>query len=213
MINQAASGLFGQPERRLGGTVNNMVTSMARFGVAFAQRNKDGVDQQRFVTLAQESLPDLYRYAFWLSRDPALAEDLVQACLLRAWRSFGSLRAHNAAKSWLFTILHREHARQFERMEPQCVTNDDLHARYDCYLDTSNDSCTTELRRAIFELETQYREPLVLQALMGCTAREIAAVMGISTSAVLTRLSQARKRLHRVVNGKATHVATQVRPH
>ncbi len=188
--------------------MNNMVTSTKQLGVALAQRNKDGEDQQSFATLAQELRPDLYRYAFWLSRDPSLAEDLVQECLLRAWRSFGSLRDHKAAKSWLITILRREHARQFERMTPQCVTIDDLNSRDECYLAGNVDSATTELRRAIFGLEIQYREPLVLQALMGYKAREIAEVMDISTGAVLTRLCRARKRLHRVVNGKATQVAT-----
>ncbi len=185
-----------------------MVTSTERLGVALAQRNRDGGDQQSFATLAQELMPDLYRYAFWLSRDPALAEDLVKECLLWAWRSFGSLQDHNAAKIWLFTILRREHARQIERMESQCVTIDDLNARDQICPATNVDSRTTEMRREIFQLETQYREPLVLQALMGCTAREIATVMGISTGAVLTRLRRARKRLYRVVNGKATQVAT-----
>ncbi len=174
-----------------------MVTSTERLGVALVQRNKDAADRQSFATLAQELRPDLYRYAFWLSRDPALAEDLVQECLLRAWRSFGSLRAHNAAKSWFFTILRREYARQFERKKPKCVSIDDLNALDECYLATNDDSRSTELRRAIFELEIQYREPLVLQALIGYTAREIAAVMGISTGAVLTRLCRARKQLHR----------------
>ena len=51
-----------------------MVTSTERLDVALAQRNQDGADQQSFATLAQELMPDLYRYAFWLSRDPALAE-------------------------------------------------------------------------------------------------------------------------------------------
>ncbi len=188
--------------------MNNMVTSTERLGVALAQRNQDGGDQQSFATLAQELMPDLYRYVFWLSRDPAIAEDLVQGCLLRAWRSFGRLRAHNAAKSWLFKILRREHQRQFERMELQCVSIDDLNGRDECYLAADVDPRTTELRRAIFELEIQYREPLVLQALMGYTVREIAAVMDISTGTVLTRLGRARKRLHRVVNGQATQVAT-----
>ena len=37
-------------------------------------------------------------------------------------------------------------------------------------------------------LEDDYREPLVLQVLMGYTTGEIAAHMGIKSGAVLTRL-------------------------
>ena len=35
---------------------------------------------------------DMYRYAAWLSRDPAIAQDVVQEALLRAWKSLDKLR-------------------------------------------------------------------------------------------------------------------------
>jgi RNA polymerase sigma-70 factor (ECF subfamily) len=52
-----------------------------------------------------------------------------------------------------------------------------------------------ELRAAVFKLPEEYREPLVLQVLMGYSTAEIAAELGLSTGAVLTRLFRARKRL------------------
>ena len=58
---------------------------------------------------------ELYRYAYWLSGDSALAQDLVQETFLRAWRSLDALRETVAAKAWLTTILRREHARLYER--------------------------------------------------------------------------------------------------
>ncbi len=41
----------------------------------------------RFQALCQKLRPDLLRFAFWLSRDFALAEDVVQETLLRAWKA------------------------------------------------------------------------------------------------------------------------------
>jgi len=52
-----------------------------------------------------------------------------------------------------------------------------------------------ELRNAVFKLPAEYREPLVLQVLMGYSTAEIAAELGLSGAAVLTRLFRARKRL------------------
>ena len=52
-----------------------------------------------------------------------------------------------------------------------------------------------ELREAIFGLEDDYREPLVLQVLMGYSTSEIAATMGLKQGAVLTRLHRARNKL------------------
>jgi len=51
------------------------------------------------------------------------------------------------------------------------------------------------MRIAIFRLEEEYREPLVLQVLLGYSTKEIADLMGMQQGAVLTRLFRARARL------------------
>jgi len=48
---------------------------------------------------------------------------------------------------------------------------------------------------SLMALEDDYREPLVLQVLMGYTTDEIAAHLGIKSGAVLTRLYRARQKL------------------
>ncbi len=52
-----------------------------------------------------------------------------------------------------------------------------------------------DVRKAIFELEEEHREPLVLQVLMGYSTLEIAALMNLNEGAVSTRLFRARNRL------------------
>ena len=52
-----------------------------------------------------------------------------------------------------------------------------------------------DLRTAIFGLDDDYREPLVLQVLMGYSTNEIAEMMGLKQGAVLTRLHRARNKL------------------
>jgi RNA polymerase sigma-70 factor (ECF subfamily) len=47
----------------------------------------------------------------------------------------------------------------------------------------------------MFKLPEEYREPLVLQVLMGFSTAEIAHELDLSCAAVLTRLFRARKRL------------------
>jgi len=56
------------------------------------------------------------------------------------------------------------------------------------------------LREAIYRLDDDYREPLVLQVLIGHSTKEIAALMGINPGAVLTRLHRARHKLKAVVD-------------
>jgi RNA polymerase sigma-70 factor (ECF subfamily) len=59
-----------------------------------------------------------------------------------------------------------------------------------------------EMRRAIFQLEPTYREPLVLQVLFGHSTEEIATQLEISVPAVLTRLFRARNLLRKKLLGQ-----------
>ena len=50
--------------------------------------------------------PELWRFALRLTRDPQVAEDLVQEALLRAWRDPGLAdRSEQASRAWLFTVV------------------------------------------------------------------------------------------------------------
>src|SRR5690606_37482125 len=85
----------------------------------------DRQKQERYEALVNELYQDVYRYAYWLCKNSALAEDLVQETFLRAWRSLDSLQNDKAAKAWLFTILRRENARLYERYRPDLVDIED----------------------------------------------------------------------------------------
>ncbi len=137
----------------------------------------------------------MYRYAAWLCRDGAIAEDVVQEAMLRAWKSLDALRDDAAAKQWLLTIVRRENARYFERRRLETVDIDNLSASQAALLAESPDEELNDLRTAIYELDDDYREPLVLQVLMGYSTREIAETMGLKQGAVLTRLHRARQKL------------------
>jgi RNA polymerase sigma-70 factor (ECF subfamily) len=142
----------------------------------------------------------LYRYAAWLCRDPGIAEVVVQESLLRAWKSLDSLREDDAAKQWLLTIVRRENARYFERKNLNMVDIDDLSPSQSAMIAETGEPELDELREAIYELDDEYREPLVLQVLMGYSTREIAELMGLRQGAVLTRLHRARLKLKETID-------------
>src|ERR1700690_713785 len=128
----------------------------------------------RFQALCQSLRPDLLRFAFWLSRDRTLAEDVVQETMLRAWKAQDSLQNDEAAKPWFLTIIRREYARCFERKRLVTVDVDELIAKEESVLAADEDQ-VAEIRVAICKLPDEYREPLVLQVLMGYSTAEIAA--------------------------------------
>ncbi|MDH4048256.1 MAG: sigma-70 family RNA polymerase sigma factor [Gammaproteobacteria bacterium] len=151
--------------------------------------------RKRFDRVVAVMHADMYRFATWLSRDPAIAEDVVQEAMLRAWKSLDALRDDSAAKQWLLTIVRRENARYFERKRLETVDIDNLTASQSAMLAETDDAQLDEVRKAIFRLDDDYREPLVLQVLMGYSTEEIADLMDIRQGAVLTRLHRARNKL------------------
>jgi RNA polymerase sigma-70 factor, ECF subfamily len=146
---------------------------------------------------------DLYRFVFWLCRDRALTEDVLQETLLRAWKSIDRLDDPDAVRPWLLTIARRELARMFVRKRLPTLDLDALADSSDCALTVSDPHELHDMRRAIFKLHVTYREPLIMQVLLGFTTDEIAKQLQISTAAVLTRLCRARQILRKQLLGVA----------
>lgn len=151
--------------------------------------------QVRYEALVKALHGDLYRYAYWLTHEKQVAEDLVQETFLRAWRALDSLKDEKAAKSWLITILRRENARRFERKRFDMSEYEEARI-----MDTQ--STTTEqvienqwLRDKIAQLPPEYSEPLVLQVLGGYSGEDIANMLNLNKNTVMTRLFRARNQL------------------
>src|SRR6202030_770304 len=106
----------------------------------------------RFQALCQSLRPDLLRFAFWLSRDRALAEDVVQESMLRAWKAQDTLLDENAAKPWLLTIIRREYARTFERKRLPTVSVDELVAKEEPMATAAEGKHIGELRAGLMKL-------------------------------------------------------------
>lgn len=160
--------------------------------------------QAEFESLVNAYSTDVFRFALWLVRDRAQAEDLVQETFLRAWKSIDSLRDPKAAKSWLITILRRERARCFGREQPQIDAFDDIGVDTVAGFDVCHDKPEhIALRRALDCLDDDYREPLLLQVVGGYTCDEIGELMGITPGAVMTRLSRTRQRLANALTGRS----------
>ncbi|MBT8147845.1 MAG: sigma-70 family RNA polymerase sigma factor [Gammaproteobacteria bacterium] len=151
--------------------------------------------KQRYESLVDAFYQDVFRYAYWICKSKPLAEDLAQETFLRAWRSLDSLQNDKAAKAWLFTILRRENARLYERFQPDLVDVEDQSLT-----ETKTDEPDAAMERellhsAIEQLESEYREPLLLQVVGGFSGKEIADMLDLNSNTVMTRLFRARSKL------------------
>ncbi len=147
-----------------------------------------------FENLVRTHAADLFRYAYWLARDRALAEDVVQEALLRGWRAFPRLRERAPANAWLFSLVRNEHLRALGATPPAAESLDGMEIP-----DERQDLFGLEMREALLALPVAYAEPLALQVLGGFSCAEIADMIGASEGATMTRLTRARQALKRLV--------------
>ena len=148
-----------------------------------------------FEQLVRTYSTDLYRYAFWLSKNQTIAEDLVQESFLRAWRSIDQLQEDKSAKAWLLTIVRRENARRFEKYSPVVLELEEALAEEGVERGPLENLEQHQLYQAVMRLEEKYKEPLLLQLIMGLTNTEIAQQLGESQATINTRLFRARQKV------------------
>lgn len=153
----------------------------------------------RFVLLNKRYSAALVRYAFWLTGNRTLADDLVQETWMRAWSAFADLRNENAAKAWLFTILKREFLRRAASTSKAITIDIDAVPEHELQ-SISEEIATLELRDAIHRLPNEYREPLMLQVTEGFKLEEIGTLLGIPANTVATRVFRARTMLRQILN-------------
>jgi RNA polymerase sigma-70 factor (ECF subfamily) len=161
-----------------------------------------------FEALAREQLPRLYGLARRLTNDGA--EDLVQECLLKAYRAYGTLLATEAGPAWLQQILVntfrdrlRKQARTVEEVD---VGEIDDFSLYRTIADEDpfpySDSLHVDFLRAfgrenvyavLGRMPEIYRAPLVLRYMQGFATKEIARMMDTPLGTTLARLHRGRK--------------------
>lgn len=156
--------------------------------------NKESIKRKKYEELVSLYHADLFRYGYWLTHDKQVTEDIVQETFLRAWRGLEQLQDIKAAKAWLITILRRENARRFERKQLTLVDIDD------CPLpdEDANIEAGIEnkaLAQALNMLSNDYKEPLLLQVVLGFSGDEIAKQLNLNKNTVMTRLFRAKKQL------------------
>ena len=142
---------------------------------------------------------ELFQYASWLTRDRHRAEDILQEAFARAWKHWDQADDEAGRRSWLYTIVRNEFLREAGRLNARREDPDDDEPLD--FADGGDFTLGVEVRDLLTRLPEKFLEPLLLQNLVGMSCEEIAAVMGLSTGATMTRLTRARLALRDLIRG------------
>jgi len=142
------------------------------------------------------------------------AEDLVQECLMRAYRSFSTLGDPEAGVGWLRQILvnaHRDRLRKEARSVQEVAVDEvDDFSLYrtiaeedpfpysdSVHMDFLHSFAREDVHTVLARLPEIYRSPLVLRYMEGYATKEIARMLDAPLGTILARLHRGRKLFER----------------
>jgi RNA polymerase sigma factor (sigma-70 family) len=148
-----------------------------------------------FARAAEAHLDDVFGYLLYLTRNRAVADDLSGATFEKAFRLRSRFDAGRGnTRTWLLGIA-RTIALDWFRAEARRRRREQAAAQAEALDAPFTEGLSPELERALATLSAGEREVIALRIVLELDGDAAARVLGLSPTAVSTRLSRALKRL------------------
>lgn len=163
-----------------------------------------------FEELVLPLLPALYGHSFWLCRNHAEAEDLVQETISKALRGFDSFQPDTNFKAWIFRVLRNTFLTSRTGMAASRTVFLEDHPGL---LDSTDTGPTPEdhliqldnqaaVNHALDQLQPPLREVLLLCDVEELKYKDIAVVLDVPIGTVMSRIARARRALHQLLQSQ-----------
>jgi RNA polymerase sigma-70 factor (ECF subfamily) len=153
-----------------------------------------------FEVLVERHSGEIFAYVWRMLRDTVDAEDCLQETFLRAFRSYGRVRAGTNYRAWLYKIATNTARSQWKRRsrsETHTIDLDpELQADGMSVADRVERKALLEaVTRAVEELPDQQRAALIMRKYQELSYTEIAAALECSEASARANVYQAVKKL------------------
>jgi len=151
-------------------------------------------DRGAFHLLYDQYADAVYRYGLSILRKPHLAEDVLQETMMAVWKGAKSFSGRSKVMTWILGIT-RNQAHNILRKESKgqrLPAPDPTTAPHDPTQSLHVDLCVQD---ALGTLSPLHREVMHLVFYENLTVRETAALLGIPTGTVKSRMHHARQAL------------------
>lgn len=156
-------------------------------------------DRDALSTLYYETQKSVFAFALSILKNRQNAEDILHDTYIKIWDNAASYKASGKPMAWILTITRnlslmklREHRNRDVPLDEQF---DELAAE---------NTASTRLDRIVLQnamstLAEDERQIVILHALSGLKHREIAQIMELPTSTVLSKYRRALKKLEKIL--------------
>ncbi|OGO29547.1 MAG: hypothetical protein A2136_01335 [Chloroflexi bacterium RBG_16_54_11] len=171
-------------------------------------------DPEEFSRLVEAYSSKIYRLASKMLTQQQDAEDVLQETFLKAYRGLKTFDGRSKISTWLFRIATNEALMVLRRKRPGTLSIDEpveteegeqepLQIVDWCCLpedELLSDESRQRLNSAVQKLPESLRVVFLLRDINDLSTHETAEVLGLSDTAVKTRLSRARLRLREMLS-------------
>ena len=134
--------------------------------------------------------------AMRVTRNTAVADDMVQDTLIKAWTNIDKFQEGTNMRAWLFTILRntyysnrRKTGREVADVDGVLTENLAQKPAHDGHMQLN------DFRKALALLSDEQREALLLVGASGFSYEEAAKMCGVAVGTIKSRTNRARARL------------------
>lgn len=160
-------------------------------------------DRDSFARLYSLSRGAVYALALSLLHDAREAQDVTQDVFVRVWEGAPSYRPRGAPMAWLLTVarnLSRSRLRQSGR---QVLLDEEEWNAIPAGAPEVTPEDRTLLQEALAALRGDERQIILLHAVAGLKHREIAALLELPLSTVLSKYHRGLKKLRAQMKGES----------
>lgn len=159
-----------------------------------------------------EALANLYTaaraavYAIALSylKEPYGAQDVMQETFVRIWQRAGQYRPGGSPMAWILTLARNLSLMQLRKSGREAgLSSEEWHALAEPAPNVTEEDRLL-LENALSTLDDAERRVVLLHASSGLKHREIAALLGLPLSTVLSKYQRALKKMRIIMEGTDT---------
>lgn len=161
--------------------------------ILLKQLNKG--EEKAYIYLVERYSKRLFAYAFTLTNDQALAQDVLQNVFLRTWENRKKINITTSLQNYLFKSIHNEFLNQYRKNKSIIVVEkkyfEALTRIYETYDENSFGSLIERIGKEIQELPPKCREVFLLSRKDGLTNIEISEYLNVSLKTVEAHVTKA----------------------
>jgi len=167
-------------------------------------------NKELYSELVMRYQKKLLRYAYYLLKNSAEAEDAVQNSFIKAYKGLFTFNVKKKFSSWIYRITHNEAINLLRKrgeqisLEENSYLTDKLPSNDNIQLEMEKKDIGKKVRQILLTLPSKYKEPLILYFLEDKSYEDISDILRLPVNTVGTRISRGKTMLKKIMPQEGT---------